>query len=159
LLIPGVSFQSRLEGVDQEVRVAVADKDGPLFLATSFSAPCVVLESFSASEAFGVGHGANSATACRSPPPLLIRPSSCFRSPLSGPPVGVRGVGHEVQPLSEVRRTEARSAGIRYPHGVTLSFQVRANMVEPSKAVFRANLFAKERDRAADTGEMEETRP
>jgi len=104
-LIPGVSFQSRLEGVDQEVsifasvarfdcrirpvflflnffpwisksslispadpkadgldqeaRVAVADRDGPLFLATSFSAPCAVRESFSASEAFGVGQQAS----------------------------------------------------------------------------------------------------
>jgi hypothetical protein len=32
-------------------------------------------------------------------------------------------------------------------------------MVEPSKAVFRANLFAKDRDRAAEADEMEETRP
>lgn len=32
------------------------------------------------------------ACACRSPPPLSIRPSSCFRSALSGPPVTALGV-------------------------------------------------------------------
>jgi hypothetical protein len=40
----------------------------------------------------GVGHAVN-ATACRSPPPLSVRPRACFRSPLSAPPVGVLGVG------------------------------------------------------------------
>jgi hypothetical protein len=108
-------------GVGHEARVDIADRDGPLFRATSFTAPSSVRLSFSASYAFGVGH--------------------------------------EVQPLSDVRRTEARRAEIRYPHGVTLSFQVRAYIVEPSKAVFRANLFAKDRIRVAESDEMEETRP
>jgi hypothetical protein len=71
-LIPGVSFQSRVDGVDQEVRTAVADRDGPLFLATSFSAPCAVRESFSPSDARGVGQEANCAVV-----PNFINPDSC----------------------------------------------------------------------------------
>ena len=46
------------------------------------------------------------------------------------------GVGHPVQPLPDVRRTEARSAGINRPAGVTRTFQVSLYKVEPSKAVF-----------------------
>jgi hypothetical protein len=34
------------------------------------------------------------------------------------------GVGHEVEPLADVRGASARSAQIRRPEGVTLSFQV-----------------------------------
>jgi hypothetical protein len=45
------------------------------------------------------------------------------------------GVCHEVQPLPDVRRPEARSAEIQTPDGVALSFQVSVNKVEPSKAV------------------------
>jgi hypothetical protein len=43
--------------------------------------------------------------------------------------------------LSDVRRTEARSAGIDRPDGVTRSFQVSVYKVEPSKSVFACNLF------------------
>lgn len=64
--------------------------------------------------------------------------------------VGV-GVGHgaPVKPLSDVRRAEARSAGISRPDGVARSFQVRAYKVEPSEAVLACNLLAKNDRRAA----------
>jgi hypothetical protein len=66
-----------------------------------------------------------------------------------GPPLGVFGVGHEVQSLPDVRRPEARSAGIERPDGVALCFQVSVNSVEPSKSVLARNLLAKESARAA----------
>jgi hypothetical protein len=69
------------------------------------------------------------------------------------------GVGHEVQPLSDVRRTDARSANIRRPNGVTRSFQVSVYKVEPSKSVLTRNLFAKHRVRTALFNEVEERRP
>src|SRR5208282_1638399 len=53
-------------------------------------------------------------------------------------------VGHEVQSLSDVRRTEARRAEIDTPDGVSRCFQVSRNSAEPSKAVFTANLFTKD---------------
>jgi hypothetical protein len=56
----------------------------------------------------------------------------------------VVGVGHEPQPLPDVRRADARSAQIRRPDGVALSFQVSLNKVEPPKAVFACNLLAKD---------------
>ena len=48
-----------------------------------------------------------------------------------------------------MRRPEARSAEIENPEGVTRSFQVSAYKVEPSKAVLRRNLLAKDDVRAA----------
>jgi hypothetical protein len=58
-----------------------------------------------------------------------------------------------------VRRTEARSAGIDRPDGVSRTFQVSLYKVEPSKSVFARNLFAKDRDRAALTDEVMECWP
>ena len=69
------------------------------------------------------------------------------------------GVGHEVQSLPDVRRTEARNAGIDRPNGVTRSFQVNVYSVEPSKSVLTRNLFAKDCDRAALRNEAEELGP
>jgi hypothetical protein len=68
-------------------------------------------------------------------------------------------VGHEVESLPDVRSTEARSAGIDRPDGVTLSFHVSRNSVEPSKSAFRRNLFAKDRERPALADEPEELGP
>jgi hypothetical protein len=58
-----------------------------------------------------------------------------------------------------VRRTEARSASINRPDGVTLSFQVKRYKVEPSEAVTACNLFTKDRERSALADEMEPRRP
>jgi hypothetical protein len=54
---------------------------------------------------------------------------------------------------------EAASWGINRPDGVTLSFQVRRNKVEPSESVIRRNLFAKDCDRILDFNEAEEFWP
>jgi hypothetical protein len=58
-----------------------------------------------------------------------------------------------------VGRAEAASWGINRPDGVTLSFQVRRNKVEPSESVIGRNLFAKDWDRVLDADEAEEFGP
>jgi hypothetical protein len=59
------------------------------------------------------------------------------------------GVGHPVEPLPDMGRAEARSAGICRPEGVARRFQVSRYKVEPSEAVFRCNLLAKDEFRTA----------
>jgi len=77
------------------------------------------------------------------------------------PPVmsEVCGVGHPVEPLADVRGTEARSAQIERCAGVARCFQVRLNKVEPSKAERACNLLAKDDARATLADETEEFRP
>jgi hypothetical protein len=65
----------------------------------------------------------------------------------------------EVQPLSDVRRPDARSAEIRCPDGVARSFQVSVNSVEPAEASRARNLFAKHDRRLAEFDEMEPCGP
>lgn len=73
------------------------------------------------------------------------------------------GVGHpygtEEQPLSDVRSPDARSAQIRSPDGVALSFQVSANNVEPREASPARNLLSKDDCRAALADEAEPLGP
>ena len=73
------------------------------------------------------------------------------------------GVGHpdgtEEQPLSDVRSPDARSAQIRSPDGVALSFQVSANNVEPREASPARNLLSKDDWRAALADEAEPLGP
>ena len=69
------------------------------------------------------------------------------------------GVTHPVQSLSDVRRAEARSAGIDCPAGVARSFQVSRYKVEPSEAVLACNLLAKDDWRAALFDKPVEVRP
>jgi hypothetical protein len=59
-------------------------------------------------------------------------------------PSDALAVGHPVDSLTDVRRTDARSAQIGRPNGVTRSFQVREYSVEPSEPSLARNLFAKE---------------
>jgi hypothetical protein len=73
--------------------------------------------------------------------------------------VSVVGVGHPVEALSDVRCTDARSAQIGSPAGVTRSFQVSLYKVEPLKAVFARNLLAKDDGRAALADEPVECGP
>jgi hypothetical protein len=63
--------------------------------------------------------------------------------------------------LSDVRRTDARSAQINRPEGVLRSFHVSVNKVEPSKSVLARNLLAKDRDsaRLRSLNEVEPRRP
>jgi hypothetical protein len=70
-----------------------------------------------------------------------------------------RGASGPPQPLSDVRRAEARSAGIDRPDGVVRSFQVSVYKVEPTEAVLARNLFAKDDVRAALRDEVEEGGP
>jgi hypothetical protein len=93
------------------------------------------------------------------------RPNSAFSGTLSfrdpsfqSRVVGV-GQGCPVEPLSDVRRAEARSAGIDRPDGVVRSFQVSVYKVEPSEAVLACNLLAKDDVRAALRDEAEEVGP
>ena len=72
---------------------------------------------------------------------------------------GQCGVGHPVNAVTGVRRTVARSRGNNRPDGVTNSFQVSTNSVEPSVAVRRANLLANDRDRATLADEPEKLGP
>jgi len=61
--------------------------------------------------------------------------------------------------LTDVRRTDARSAEIDRPAGVARCFQVRLYKVEPTKAVFACNLFTKDNVRAALADEVVERGP
>jgi hypothetical protein len=73
-----------------------------------------------------------------------------------GPPLGVgQPLGHPVEALSDMRRADARRAGIRRPDGVALSFQVSLYKVEPTEAVRARYLFAKDDCRAELPDEME----
>jgi hypothetical protein len=58
-----------------------------------------------------------------------------------------------------VRRAEPRSAGIDRPDGVTLSFQVSENNVEPSKSVLARNLLGKDDRRSTSFDETEPLGP
>jgi hypothetical protein len=60
-----------------------------------------------------------------------------------------RGVGHPIKTLPSVRGSEARSAEIDSPAGVTRVIQVRLNKVEPSESVNGCNLFAKANERSS----------
>jgi hypothetical protein len=61
--------------------------------------------------------------------------------------------------LADVRRTDARSAEIDRPAGVSRCFQVRLYKVEPTEAVFACNLFTKDNVRAALADEVVEGWP
>jgi hypothetical protein len=58
-----------------------------------------------------------------------------------------------------VRRPDARSAQIRRPAGVTLSFQVSEYSIEPSQPITARNLLAKHDWRATLADETEHVRP
>jgi hypothetical protein len=61
--------------------------------------------------------------------------------------------------LSDVRRPDARSAGINRPDGVTRSFQVSRYKVEPEESSFARNLLPKADVRATLADEPKELRP
>ena len=71
----------------------------------------------------------------------------------------VTGVGHPVEPLSDVRRPRARSAQIGGPDAIACSFQVRSNSGEPSPSILVRNLLAKDDWRLALGDEPEEVGP
>ena len=65
----------------------------------------------------------------------------------------VNGVGHEPQPLADVRGADARSRNTGRREGVADSFHVSLNKVEPSEAVIARNLFTKDNRRLTLTDE------
>ena len=96
-------------------------------------------------DASGVAHPA---TSVRFGPPSLLRPGDGPRSQSA-----VTGVGQPdrspVQPLSDVRRADARSAQIGGPDGIAQVLQVSAYSGEPRPAVRACSLLAKHRWRSA----------
>jgi hypothetical protein len=68
-------------------------------------------------------------------------------------------VGHEVQPLPDVRSPDARSAQISSPTGVVRDFQVSANRIPPPKGSLARNLLSKDDPRLALADEMEPMGP
>jgi hypothetical protein len=68
-------------------------------------------------------------------------------------------VGHEEQPLSDVRSANARRWKIRRPDGVTLRLQISRNMVEPREPSRARNLLSKDDWRAALADEPKPRRP
>ncbi len=100
----------------------------------------------------------------------VVQPASCAVSasaiaPARGatlPPLSASvcsGVGHPVQSLSDMRRTDARSADIGRPEGVVRTFQVSVYKVEPSEPVLACNLLAKDNSRSSLADEVEERGP
>ena len=113
------------------------------------------------SRVVGVGHVANCAAIGRinpNPLPLIPLPFTASRRASHAVPVfpesiDALGVGHpygsKEEPLSDVRRPDARSAQIGGPDGVALCFQVSSNKVEPREASSTRNLLSKDDCRAA----------
>jgi hypothetical protein len=92
----------------------------------------------------GLGTADSSAPACKFPPPDSVRPNSCFLSALSAPPVTVRGVGTEAQPLPDVGCARAVCSQYRRRNGVAFRFQVSTNKVEPAVSNRGSNLLSKD---------------
>lgn len=88
--------------------------------------------------------------------PFGRRPVSDVPGGLRCPPLGVVGVGHrgEVDPVSFVRRPDARSRKRDCPAGVVFTFQVSLNKVEPSKSVLTRNLLTKDDFRLSEAREV-----
>lgn len=75
------------------------------------------------------------------------------------PPLGVFGVGHEPQPLPEVRRADAVCAQYDRPDGVVFALHVCLNKIKPAVPHRRFNLLTKHDARAALSDEMEPVGP
>ena len=105
------------------------------------------------SRALGVAQLAKHAASIGDRPVWYLR---CLRASCAPPEPCTAdvGVGHEEQSLSDVRRTDARSAEIDSPDGVVRCFQVSVNKVEPTEAVLARNLFSKHRCRLALPDEL-----
>jgi hypothetical protein len=104
----------------------------------------------------GVAHEASVAASNRHFPFALIRSSDvapwmfCFAAV---------GVGHPIEPLPDVECARASSAQICRRSGVTCSFQISTNVIEPCEPSSAGNLLAKDAARAALSDEGKERRP
>lgn len=104
--MPGVSFQSRAEGVTQP--------------AMNHAASVSVVPELAG---FAVS----------------LRATVAFLKPFESVRVGV---GHPPQPLSDVRRADARSAQIGAPDSISQSFQVSTYSGEPRPSSLARNLLS-----------------
>jgi len=78
------------------------------------------------------------------------------------PPPGVFGVlqpSAPIEPLADVRRPCARCAGIENPEGVIRCVQIISYKVDPSEAVNRRYLLAKDALRSSCSDEAKEVWP
>lgn len=151
IFAPGLPAASSLaDGVSHPDRVAACASVSP----KPFPLPCfafiasrrvshVESDKFPAL-ASGVGHDANCAIVCNDMP-LPERSAMAKSGPLSA----ARGVGHPIEPVSNVRRTDARRRERTCPEGIAHGFQVSLYSVEPRFCVLARNLFTKERSRSA----------
>jgi len=115
----------------------------------------------------GVGQPANPAQfASVKPKPLPLpvrslqasRRASIFSS-LAWANSFALGVGHPVEPVPDVRRTDARRRKRDRPEGVIQGFQVSAYKVDPRVCVFACNLLSKDDCRLALFDEVMEVGP
>jgi hypothetical protein len=86
-----------------------------------------------------------------------VIPPAVERTPLSASEAV--GLGHEKNPLSDVRRADARSRKTGIPVGVADSFQVSLNKVTPAMPNRRFNLLTKDDRRATLRDEVMECGP
>lgn len=74
-------------------------------------------------------------------------------------PSDMRGVGHPIKPVTDVRGTDARSRERDRPEGVTQGLQVSVYKVDPRVCVLARNLLSKNSCRAALCDEVLPVRP
>jgi hypothetical protein len=136
----------------------------PASFACDPSVGCIFAPQLPAASSFadGVSQPAKSASRTKQAQPCFV-PCSAF-CPNERPDVScacgvVQPFSNPPEPLSDVRRPDARSAQINRPAGVARSFQVSVYKVEPTEAVLARNLLAKDDWRAALADEVEEGRP
>lgn len=145
--MPGESFQSRVVVVTQPASAAVWLS--VMFGVGAKSLAGILLLSFAV--VVGQLAGIHFASALRNDP--LNWP---WLASLSGT---VKGVGHEPQPLADVRSTDARSRDTGRCEGVADSFHVSLNKVEPAVPNRCFNLLTKDDRRAALLDEVEPEGP
>ena len=133
--MPGLSFQSRVEGVTHVARCICDGSGVPPAPKLWFGLP------FSPSEARGVDHCVRTMCVASLRP---VAPSG------SGPPTDDVWLGHgdPVQPVSDVGGVHGASRNIECPAGVTFRRQISADSVEPSIASRAANLFPNDDSRS-----------
>ena len=133
----------------------------PASTATSFSGLAFVPQRSRVapfqSRAAAVGQPLKTAAWCRLTPRLNPRSAASTvicRSLVPSRTLLQSGVGHPVQPVSDVRSTDARSRERDRPKGVVQDFQVIVNKVEPRLCSLARNLLSKQDWRAALADEV-----
>jgi hypothetical protein len=90
---------------------------------------------------------------------FIPRSSLLHPDPFPSHAVGVGSGSKEIKPVSCVRRARASRTQTGRPEGVTRTFQVRRNSVEPVEASRTCNLLAKDDCRSALADETEPSGP